>query len=71
MACSRDKIEKNHWSWEWKNSPNNKKPWQQDSKGSSWLKRQMSKYLRRLNKNIEEDEQGYKSNRKPTKGYQY
>ena len=71
MACTKDKIEKNHWSWWWKNNKNNPKPWQQDSKGNSWLKKQMNKYFRRLNKNIEEDEKGIKTNRKPTRGYEY
>jgi hypothetical protein len=34
-----------------------------------WIKRQMNKFLRR--KPIEDDEVGYKTNRKPTRGYEY
>jgi hypothetical protein len=33
-----------------------------------WMKRQMNKFMRR--KPILEDEVGYKSNRKPTKGWE-
>lgn len=34
-----------------------------------WMKRQMNKFMRR--KPIEEDEVGYKSSQKPTKGWEY
>lgn len=34
-----------------------------------WMKRQMNKLMRR--KPIEEDEVGYKSSKKPTKGWEY
>lgn len=34
-----------------------------------WMKRQMNKFMRR--KPIEEDEVGYKSSKKPTKGWEY
>lgn len=34
-----------------------------------WMKRQMNKFIRR--KPIEEDEIGLKTNKKPTKGWEY
>lgn len=34
-----------------------------------WMKRQMNKFIRR--KPIEDDEVGYKTNKKPTKGWEY
>ena len=34
-----------------------------------WMKRQMNKFMRR--RKIEEDDKGYKSNRKPIKGWEF
>lgn len=39
------------------------------SRFHKWMKRQMNKYIRR--QSIDIDDVGFKSNRKPTKGWEY
>lgn len=66
MATSRDQIEHlEHW---WIPAD---RPWKNFSKSRRWLKRQMNRYMRRLNKKISLDDAGYKQNRKPVKGWEY
>lgn len=66
MATCRDQIEhlerkwsKNLETWKRKNLSHSRK----------WLKKQMNKFIRK--KPIEEDEVGLKTNKKPTKGWEY
>ena len=66
MATQKDQIEHLEYNW-----IDEEKPWKKYSRSRKYLKRQMSKYIRRMNKNIEEDEIGFKSNRKPTVGWEY
>ena len=65
MATCRDQIEHPKWMHD------KEKPWKKPFKSSKWLKRQINKFMRRKSKNIEEDEQGIKTNRKPTEGWEY
>lgn len=47
-------------------------PWKIRSKSRKWLKKQMNKYIRRNNKNIEDEEDiGVKTAKKPYKGWEY
>lgn len=66
MATSREQIE--HFEHFWKNE---EKPWKRFSYSRKWLKRQMNRFIRRNNKNIEDDETGRKQGTKPYKGYEY
>lgn len=45
--------------------------WKDHSKSRKWMKKQTSRYIRRANKEIQDDEAGFKSGRKPTKGWEY
>ena len=64
MATSRDQIE--HFEHEWE-----KGTYKHFSHSRRWLKRQMNRFIRRKNKNIEDDEIGYKQGRKPFQGWEY
>ena len=66
MATSREQIE--HLEHFWKNE---EKPWKKYSRSRRWLKRQMNRFIRRNNKNIEDDELGKKQGRKPYLGWEY
>ena len=46
-------------------------PWIDKHKSRRWLKQQMNRFIRRRGKKISDDEVGYKTNRKPTKGWEY
>lgn len=64
MALNREQIEHfEHW-WE-----DEARPWKNHSRSRKKAKNSMSRYMRR--RPIEEDDEGYKSNRKPTKGWEY
>ena len=39
------------------------------SRFHKWMKRQMNKFMRRMK--IDDDDKGYKSNRKPIKGWEF
>ena len=70
MALSREQIE--HLEWKLRNLYSfNAKPWKKYSHSRKWLKRQMNRFVRRNNKNINQDDIGYKTNRKPMRGYEY
>ena len=56
MATARDQIEH---------------PFATPRKSRRWLKQQMNRFIRRRGKKISDDEVGYKSNRKPTKEWEY
>lgn len=66
MATVRDQIE--HLEHEWVDE---EKPWKTYSRSRSWLKKQMNRFMRRKNKEIQDDDIGYKSNKKPVKGWEY
>lgn len=60
MSCCKEKIEKGRI----------RKLFPKPRSGfHKWMKRQMNKFMRR--KPIQEDDKGYKSNRKPLKGWEY
>ena len=46
-------------------------PWKNWSSSRKWLKRSINRLMRRNNKSIDPDEQGMKTNRKPTKGWEW
>lgn len=56
MATSKEQIEH---------------PWIDKHKSRRWLKKQMNRFIRRKGKKITDDEVGCKTNRKPTKGWEY
>lgn len=56
MSTSKEQIER---------------PWIDHHKSRRWLKQQMNRFIRRRGKKISDDEVGYKTNRKPTKGWEY
>lgn len=66
MATVREKIE--HLEIKWAKEI---APWKNGSYSRKWLKRQMNRFMRRSNKYINEDEQGFKRGRKPYKGWEY
>ena len=65
MATSREQIEHPKWM------QNEDKTCKRLFKSSKYLKKQMNRFMRRKHKNIDEDEQGTKTARKPTKGWEY
>ena len=65
MATDREQIEHPKWMHD------EEKPWRRLFKSNKWLKKQMTKLIRRKSKNIEADEHGYKTKRKPTKGWEH
>jgi len=67
MALCREQIE--HFEHEW--IENSDQPWRKKSDSNKWRKRQYNKYLRIKNKEIDEDETGFKRGKKHFKGYQY
>lgn len=67
MGIQREQIERFEVEWSKKSTT----PWQNWSWSRKWLKKQMNRYIRRQNKNIEEDDVGRKVGRKPLKGWEY
>lgn len=65
MATTRDQIE--HLTYKsWFYDP--ERPWKNLSWSRKWLEKQMNRLMRR--KPIKDDDIGYKSSRKPTKGWE-
>lgn len=64
MAVNLDKIVHLEHAWE-------EGTWKKFSFSRKWRKRQMNRYIRRNNKDIDEDETGYKTSRKPYKGWEW
>lgn len=67
MALCREKIERFEIEW----AKNSDTPWKKPSYSRKWLKKQMNKYIRLLNKHIDDDDVGFKQGRKPQCGYEY
>ena len=67
MATIKDQIE--HLEHKWAEESDT--PWKNWSSSRKWLKRSINRLMRRNNKSIDPDEQGMKTNRKPTKGWEW
>ena len=46
-------------------------PWKDYSRSRKWAKKQMNRYMRRLNKKIQPDDGGRKTGRKPNDGWEW
>lgn len=67
MSLQREQIERFEVKW----SKQSDTPWQNWSKSRKWLKNQMNRFMRRLNKKIDDDDRGGKLGRKPTSGWEW
>ena len=67
MATTREQIEHLEHYWE----GTGEKPWKKLSHSRKWLKRQMSRFMRRKNKKIEDDDVNVKQNKRPFLGWEY
>lgn len=55
----------------WSGENNEDKPWKNYSRSRKWMKKQMNRYMRRINKKVAEDDKGRKTNRKPFSGWEW
>lgn len=69
MAIKREQIE--HIEYWLKKYGFIEKPWKQSSHSRKWLKKQLNKFMRIKNKNIRDDDTGYKQGKKYFYGYEY
>lgn len=69
MAICREQIE--HLEQRLKKTFLSDKPWKNVSYSRRWLKKQMNRYLRRMNKKIDPDDIGCKKGRKPFCGWEW
>ena len=67
MATTREQIEHLEHYWE----GIGRKPWKKLSYSRKWLKKQMSRFMRRRNKKIEDDDISIKQNKRPYLGWEY
>ena len=67
MGVMREKIERFEIKW----AKESDTPWKNPSWSRKWLKKQMTRYIRRKNKHIDDDDIGQKIGRKPLKGWEY
>jgi hypothetical protein len=67
MATCKEQIERLEVQW----AKESDTPWIRWSRSRKWLKHQMNRFIRRKGKKISTEDIGYKSGRKPTKGWEY